>query len=130
MAHVVEPAMTPPTPPGLSAADAAARLATEGPNQLDSATPRTAWHMALEVAREPMFQMLVAAGLLYLLLGDTGEALMLLAFVGVTVGITLVQGQRTEQALQALRQMASPRAVVSWARNCLLYHAHVREPSG
>lgn len=68
--------------------------------------------MALEVAREPMFQMLVAAGLLYLLLGDTGEALMLLAFVGVTVGITVVQGQRTEQALQALRQMASPRAVV------------------
>ncbi len=104
--------MTPPTPTGLSAADAATRLTTEGPNQLDSARPRTAWHMALEVAREPMFQMLVAAGLLYLLLGDTGEALMLLAFVGVTVGITVVQGQRTEQALQALRQMASPRAVV------------------
>jgi Ca2+-transporting ATPase len=101
------------TPPqGLSPADAAARLAQEGPNQLDTAAPRTAWHMALEVAREPMFQMLVAAGLLYLLLGDTGEALMLLGFVGVTVGITVVQGQRTEQALQALRNLASPRAVV------------------
>jgi P-type Ca2+ transporter type 2C len=104
--------MTDSIPTGLSAADAAARLAQEGPNQLDTAAPRTAWHMALEVAREPMFQMLVAAGLLYLLLGDTGEALMLLAFVGVTVGITVVQGQRTEQALMALRNLASPRAVV------------------
>ena len=102
-----------PTPPtGLSPEEAATCLAREGPNQLDTAKPRTAWHMALEVGKEPMFQMLVAAGLLYLLLGDTGEALMLLGFVGVTVGITVVQGQRTEQALQALRNLASPRAVV------------------
>jgi len=97
---------------GLSPSEAAARLAQDGPNRLDTAAPRTAWRMALEVAREPMFQMLVAAGLLYLLLGSTGEALMLLGFVGVTVGITVVQGQRTEQALQALRRLASPRAVV------------------
>lgn len=75
---------------GLSTEEAATRMAKDGPNQLDTAAPRTVWHMALEVAHEPMFQMLVAAGLLYLLLGNTGEALMLLGFVGVTVGITVV----------------------------------------
>jgi Ca2+-transporting ATPase len=99
--------LTPPT--GLSPAEAASRLAKEGPNQLQTTKPRTAWHMALEVAREPMFQMLLAAGLLYLLLGNRGEALMLLAFVGLTVVITVVQGQRTEQAL---RNLSSPRAEV------------------
>lgn len=102
-----------PTPPtGLDVTEAARRLALHGPNRLDTTRPRTAWHMALNAAREPMFQLLAAAGLLYLLLGDAGEAWMLLALVGVSVGISVVQGQRTEQALQALRYLASPRAVV------------------
>jgi Ca2+-transporting ATPase len=56
--------------------------------------------------------MLIACGLLYLFLGDVEEALMLLGFVFVVIGITLYQEQKTERALEALRDLSSPRALV------------------
>ena len=99
-------------PQGLTQAEAEARLRAEGPNELRPPQKRTPWHIALEAAREPMFQLLLAAGLLYLLLGDRGEAFMLLAFVALTVLITVVQEQRTEKALESLRDLTSPRAQV------------------
>ncbi|MBP6405245.1 MAG: cation-translocating P-type ATPase [Ramlibacter sp.] len=97
---------------GLSAAQVQQRLQLDGPNELAPPQRRTAWHSMAEVAREPMFQLLLAAGLVYLVLGSLGEAAMLLAFVMVTVGITVVQAQRSENSLAALREMASPRALV------------------
>jgi Ca2+-transporting ATPase len=100
------------SPRGLTQAEAAARLAADGPNELAPPQRRTPWRIVLEVVREPMFLLLVAAGLLYLLLGDRGEAAVLLVFVAVTVGITVVQERRTERALEALRDLSSPRALV------------------
>ncbi|HMM73311.1 MAG TPA: cation-transporting P-type ATPase, partial [Rhodocyclaceae bacterium] len=47
---------------GLSPAEAAARLAAEGCNELPGTRPRTTLAIALEVLREPMFLLLVAAG--------------------------------------------------------------------
>ena len=102
----------PYSPHGLSPAEAAARLAAEGPNELAPPQRRTAWRIAFEVAREPMFGLLIAAGVLYLLLGDHGEAAVLLVFVLVTVAITVVQERRSERALEALRDLSSPRALV------------------
>ncbi len=99
-------------PAGLSQGDADRRLRDDGPNEPTPPRPRTLGHIALEVAREPMFQLLVAAGLLYVLLGDLGEASMLLAFVVVTLAITVLQERRTERALEALRDLTSPRALV------------------
>ena len=59
-----------------------------------------------------MFLLLVGGGILYLLLGDVEEALMLLGFVFVVMGITLYQERKTERALEALRDLSSPRALV------------------
>ncbi|HHW13336.1 MAG TPA: HAD-IC family P-type ATPase, partial [Firmicutes bacterium] len=97
---------------GLSSAEAARRLQAEGYNELPSAKRRGFWRLALEVATEPMFMLLVACGLIYLLLGDVHEALMLLGFVFVVMGITFVQERKTERALEALRDLSSPRALV------------------
>jgi Ca2+-transporting ATPase len=83
-----------------------------GHNELPSAKPRSILAIALEVAKEPMFLLLVAGGLIYLLLGDLQEALMLLAFVFVVMGITFYQERKTERALEALRDLSSPRALV------------------
>ncbi len=68
--------------------------------------------IALEVAREPMFLLLVAGGLVYLLLGDLQEALMLMGFAFVVIGITFYQEHKTERALESLRDLSSPRALV------------------
>ena len=97
---------------GLSDSDAAGRLLADGPNALSAPRQRTPWRLLREVVAEPMFQLLLAAGVLYLLLGDLGEALVLLAFVLLTALISLWQGLRTERALAALRDLTSPRALV------------------
>lgn len=97
---------------GLSVAEAAARLLRDGPNELPSAKPRSIMQIAIEVLREPMFLLLLAGGAIYLLLGDLQEALLLLGFVFVIIGITLYQERKTENALQALKNLSSPRARV------------------
>jgi len=97
---------------GLHEADAAARLQQEGPNELPAQQKRNLLTIVLEVVREPMFLMLVAAGVVYLLLGEPTDALMLLGFVFVVMTITIVQARRTEHALEALRDLSSPRALV------------------
>jgi P-type Ca2+ transporter type 2C len=99
-------------PGGLSAAEAARRLRDDGPNVIPSGQNRSLWGVAWEVVREPMFLMLVAAGTLYLSMGDLADALMLLAFVVFVMGITVIQERRTERALDALRDLSSPRALV------------------
>jgi len=97
---------------GLSETEAADRLRTEGWNELPSAKPRNVAVIAFEIVRQPIFLLLAAAGSIYLMLGDRGEALMLLGFVFVVIGITLYQERKTERALEALRDLSSPRALV------------------
>ena len=97
---------------GLSEAEAQARLVEEGYNELATSKPKSAFGIALDVIREPMFLLLVACGGIYVLLGDAQEAIMLLGFVFVIIGITFVQERKTERALEALRDLSSPRALV------------------
>ncbi|MFZ6030807.1 MAG: cation-translocating P-type ATPase [Chloroflexota bacterium] len=97
---------------GLSEQEARERLAVEGYNELPGTQKRAFWHILLEVVREPMFLMLIACGLLYLFLGNHEEAVMLMGFVVVIIGITFYQEQKTERALDALRDLSSPRALV------------------
>lgn len=98
--------------PGLSEVEARARLLAEGFNELPATGRRTPLRIALEVMREPMLALLLGGGAVYLLLGDLQEALILLAFATLSVGITIVQEARTERVLEALRDLTSPRALV------------------
>ncbi len=100
------------SPAGLSDVEAAAALARHGFNELPSTKPRSIFRIALEVIREPMLLLLLACGGTYLLLGDAQEAIILLIFVGVVIAITLYQERKTERALEALRDLSSPRALV------------------
>ena len=97
---------------GLPEEEARARLQEEGTNEIPAHEKRSLFTIVLEVVREPMFLMLVAAGGVYLLMGEPTDALMLLGFVFVVMGITIVQERRTERALEALRDLSSPRALV------------------
>ena len=97
---------------GLTARDAQARLTSEGPNVLPAPDKRTPLRIVIDVMREPMLILLLGGGLIYLLIGDLKEALILLAFAMVSVLITVVQETRTEKVLEALRDLTSPRALV------------------
>ena len=107
--------MTPATPApatGLTIAEAAARLAADGPNALPDAKRRSPLQVILNVLREPMLALLLAGGVVYLLLGSRAEAVILLAFACMSITITAVQEARTERVLEALRDLTSPRALV------------------
>jgi len=97
---------------GLSESEAAARLSAEGYNELPRARQRTVLRIAVEILKEPMFGLLLASGAIYLLLGDLQEALFLLAFAMISIGIAIVQESRSENVLRALRDLTSPRALV------------------
>ncbi|HEY3389421.1 MAG TPA: cation-translocating P-type ATPase [Prolixibacteraceae bacterium] len=97
---------------GLTDEQVKQKIAAEGFNELPSSKPKSLIHIALGVFQEPMFLLLVACGALYLFLGDVQEGLMLLGFVFVIMGIEFYQEKKTEKALDALKDLASPRALV------------------
>ena len=97
---------------GLSQAEAHRRLTQDGPNELQRRRSDGLLHTAVQVLREPMILLLVVAGVVYLVLGDREEAVLLLASIGLIVGIELYQERKTERALEALRDLSSPRAMV------------------
>lgn len=99
-------------PKGISKKVAAEKLAKDGYNELPSSKPKSVFTIAVGVVKEPMFLLLVACGILYLVLGDIQEGLMLLSFVFVVMGIEFYQEKKTEKALDALKDLASPRALV------------------
>ncbi len=97
---------------GLTEAEAHQRLMEQGPNELPASRPHGVSRLLRQIVSEPIFLLLVACGTIYMLLGDRHEALMLLGFVLVVMGISFVQQRRTEQSLEALRDLSSPRALI------------------
>jgi len=97
---------------GLTASEAARRRAEEGPNALPGGHRRTWLTIVLETVREPMFLLLLSAGALYLVFGELQEGLILAAVVLFTIFLTLYQQGKTERAIEALRDLTSPRALV------------------
>ena len=110
---------------GLSALLAAQRLKTDGYNELPSINKRSFMRIVFEIFKEPMFILLMGAGVVYLLLGDRLDALFLLVFACLSGIITIVQESRSEKVLEALRNLASPRALV--LRDGLRIHIAGRE---
>jgi len=97
---------------GLTEADAAARLLQDGPNELPQDRQRGVFRIVIDALREPMLQLLLGAAVIYLIVGDLGGALVLLAFAVLNVVLVVVQESRMENALAALKDLTSPGAFV------------------
>lgn len=97
---------------GLSGQEAARRLAADGPNELPTAKRRNLLQEAWGVVRQPMLLLLLLAGAVNFLLAEPVDGAMLMAFVLVVIGISIYQEHKTENALAALRDLSSPRALV------------------
>lgn len=97
---------------GLSSRAVTARLKKDGYNELPAGHKRSIFTIAIKILSEPMFLLLIAGGFLYFILGSTKESIILISFVFVIMGITFYQEHKTERALQALRNLSSPRALV------------------
>jgi Ca2+-transporting ATPase len=97
---------------GLSRSLVQRRQEEEGFNDPPTSKPRRLHHIIIGIFNEPMVYLLFGCGLVYFVLGDRQEALMLLGFLFVIIAIEFFQERKAERALDALRDLSSPRAMV------------------
>jgi Ca2+-transporting ATPase len=97
---------------GLNTNEVNERIALYGYNELPSEKPKDVFEIAKEVIQEPMFILLIACGILYIILGDLNQGLFLLSTIIIIIFITFYQYQKTEKALNSLKNLSSPRALV------------------
>ncbi len=81
---------------GLAETIAADRLKQQGYNELPACQKRQIWLIAWEIVQDPIFLLLVACGAIYLVLGDLQEAIILLGFVFLIMGISLYQETKAD----------------------------------
>ncbi|MDD3925850.1 MAG: cation-translocating P-type ATPase [bacterium] len=97
---------------GLHESEVEERLKRFGPNQLEVTKKSSFFGRLLTTFSEPMFLLLLGAAAAYFILGEPVDGGIMLIFILFVIGITFVQEWRTEKALDALRELASPRATV------------------
>ena len=97
---------------GLTAAEAAARLARYGPNELLEGPRKPAWRLFLEQFTNAMIVVLLAAAVVTTLIGDLKDTAVILAIVIINGVIGFIQEYQAEQAMSALKRMTSPSARV------------------
>jgi Ca2+-transporting ATPase len=97
---------------GLSRSFVMRRQEEDGKNELPSSKPRRIYRIVAGIFQEPMVYLLLGCGIVYFLVGDRQESLMLLGFLLLIIAIEIFQEQKAERALEALRDLSSPRALV------------------
>ncbi len=97
---------------GLSAQEAAARLARDGENALKEKDPPTRLQMFLSQLRDPMIYVLLAAAVISVALGEFSDAGIILGVVLLNAIVGMVQEGKAQRALDALKKMSSPTATV------------------
>src|SRR5918993_2854426 len=101
------------TPMGLTAAEAARRLARYGPNELEARISVSAWQTLAAQFKNVLILILLGATIVSGFLGHTLEAVVITTIVLFAVLLGFVQEHRASRALEALRQMAAPTARVA-----------------
>ena len=115
--------MNDPAPGGLTTEQASALLAQWGKNELAAQKKPSFFRKLLGILKEPMFVLLIAASIIYFVLGETRDGALMLVFVLGIIGIDAVQGWKTDKTLRALKDLSAPQATV------LRDGAEVRIPS-
>ena len=97
---------------GLTHAQAQERLLRYGPNRLDEAKPASIWQRLLRHVNNVLLYVLIAAALVTALMGHWVDTFVIMAVVVLNVVIGFVQEGKAEKALQAIRHLLAPHAVV------------------
>jgi Ca2+-transporting ATPase len=97
---------------GVTSAEASARLRRYGPNELEEGRPPGFLGILWEQLNNFVVLLLIAAAAVSALLGEWADALAILAIVVLNTVLGIIQEQRAEQALAALKRLAAPDAHV------------------
>lgn len=85
---------------GLTSKEAEERLQAEGLNELSSAKPQSILAIAWGVVSEPMFLLLLSCGIIYLLIGNLEDALILLGSVAIIVTMSFFRKRKAKGHLK------------------------------
>ncbi len=102
----------PVSTPGLDSVEAEQRLQQYGLNRLEVEEKEPFWREFLEELREPLILLLAFTGVLYLLLGEVGDGVLIFLVILALNTIEVVNEQRAGSAIAALKQLAQPTALV------------------
>ncbi len=97
---------------GLSLTEAAARLQRYGPNALREHPRPTFWHRLLSQFQSFVIYILIFAAILSAVMGDWVEAIAITMIVALNAVLGVIQEGKAEEALSALKKLASPDAIV------------------
>ena len=97
---------------GLSAAEAAARLARYGPNELPRAKGTPLWRLLADQLRDPLILVLLVAAALTLATGDWTDASVILLVIVVNTSVGVAQEVKAGKAIAALSELTGPEARV------------------
>ncbi|MDF0720656.1 cation-translocating P-type ATPase [Kaistella sp. PBT33-4] len=93
---------------GLTAEQVAMSRESHGYNSM-TAAPKNTWFTILtDILKEPMLILLMLIAVIYLVVGNYGEALFMLAAIVLVSGISFYQDNRSKKALEALQRLNEP----------------------
>lgn len=98
--------------PGLNEEQVQASRALHGTNKLDLKEDRVLLDVLKGIVTEPMFILLLVACMIYFLLGEMKEGIIMLISILIVAGISLFQDYRSKNAVRALNQLAAARSTV------------------
>ena len=102
---------------GLSTQEVIKLQQEHGKNELVPEKKDTFWRKVLEIVEEPMFLLLFGTAMLYFILGEPKDGIIMICFVTFMVGINVFQEWRTDRTLQALKDLSSPKVRVIRGNN-------------
>ena len=97
---------------GLSTKEAKILQLQHGKNILSPQKKDSFWRKLLHVVAEPMFLLLIAAAVLYFLLGEPLDGSIMMVFVTGVISIELIQEWKTDRTLKALKELSAPTVAV------------------
>lgn len=83
-----------------------------GSNQSSKKSKNQIWLTLIEIVSEPMFIILVCASLIYFVLGEINEGMIMVLAILFVSGISFFQENRSRNAVNSLKKLSSPHAKV------------------
>jgi Ca2+-transporting ATPase len=97
---------------GLTQEEAINRLSSYKKNELTQVPPKTAFTMFLEQLNDPLIFILFIAAAISMLLREFSDAIIVLVVIIMNAVVGVIQEGKAQKALEALKKMTSPTAIV------------------
>jgi Ca2+-transporting ATPase len=98
---------------GLSSVEAAKRLVLEGPNEFTEDKKPSLFFLFFEQINSLLIYILIAAALISLVVGEYSDAVIIVIVILLNAIIGVIQEAKAEKALEELKKMTTPKAVVN-----------------